>query len=86
MEAVIQMLELTIAARDPYTVGHQRRVSQIACSIGREVGLCRDCLRDLRMAGTLHDLGKIAIPSGLLSKPGNLKPSRPGSEIGLPVS
>jgi HD-GYP domain-containing protein (c-di-GMP phosphodiesterase class II) len=72
MEAVIQTLELTIAARDPYTVGHQRRVSQIACSIGREMGLSKDCLRDLRMAGTLHDLGKIAIPSGLLSKAGNI--------------
>ena len=74
MEAVIQVLESTIAARDPYTVGHQRRVSQIACNIGREMGLSKDRLRDLRMAGTLHDLGKIAIPSGLLSKPGNLNP------------
>ncbi len=72
MEAVIQVLELTIAARDSYTVGHQRRVSQIACNIGREMGLSKDRLRDLRMAGTLHDLGKIAIPSGLLSKAGNL--------------
>ena len=61
-----------MAARDPYTVGHQRRVSRIACSIGRAMGLSEDRLRDLRMAGTLHDLGKIAIPSGLLSKPGDL--------------
>jgi HD-GYP domain-containing protein (c-di-GMP phosphodiesterase class II) len=74
MEAVIQVLELTIAARDPYTVGHQRRVSQIACSIGREMGLSKDRLRDLGIAGTLHDLGKIAIPLGLLSKAGNLNP------------
>ena len=74
MEAVIQVLELTIAARDPYTVGHQRRVSQIAYSIGRELGLSRDRLRDLRIAGTLHDLGKIAIPLGLLSKAGDLNP------------
>ena len=61
-----------MAVRDPYTVGHQRRVSQIACDIGREMGLSEERLRDLRMAGTLHDLGKIAIPAGLLSKPGNL--------------
>ena len=74
MEALIQVLESTMAARDPYTVGHQRRVSQIACSIGKEMGLSHDRLRDLRMAGTLHDLGKIAIPSGLLSKAGNLNP------------
>src|SRR5665647_1370082 len=74
MEAIIQVLESTMADRDPYTIGHQRRVSQIACNIAREMGLSKDRLRDLRMAGTLHDLGKIAIPSGLLSKPGNLKP------------
>jgi HD-GYP domain-containing protein (c-di-GMP phosphodiesterase class II) len=74
MEALIQVLESTMAARDPYTVGHQRRVSQIACSIGREMGLSEDRLRDLRIAGALHDLGKFAIPSDLLSKPGGLTP------------
>jgi len=74
MEALIQVLESTMAARDPYTVGHQRRVSQIACSIGREMGLSEDRLRDLRIAGALHDLGKFAIPSDLLSKPGRLTP------------
>jgi HD-GYP domain-containing protein (c-di-GMP phosphodiesterase class II) len=74
MEALMQVLESTMAARDPYTVGHQRRVSQIACTIGREMGLSEDSLRDLRMAGSLHDLGKFAIPSDLLSKPGKLTP------------
>ncbi len=63
-----------MAARDPYTVGHQRRVSQIACNIGRQMRLSEDRLRDLRMAGTLHDLGKIAIPTELLSKSGKLTP------------
>jgi len=72
MEAFIQVLESTIAVRDPYTVGHQRRVTQIACAIGRDMGLSADRLRDLRIAGTLHDLGKIAIPSDLLAKPGKL--------------
>jgi len=72
MEALMQVLESTMASRDPYTVGHQRRVSQIACSIGREMGLSEDRLQSLRMAGTLHDLGKFAIPSDLLSKPGKL--------------
>jgi HD-GYP domain-containing protein (c-di-GMP phosphodiesterase class II) len=74
MEALIQVLESTMATRDPYTVGHQRRVSQIACNIGRNMRLSEDRLRDLRMAGTLHDLGKIAIPTGILSKPGKLTP------------
>jgi len=71
----MHVLESTIAARDPYTVGHQRRVSQIACTIGREMGLSEDRLHSLRIAGILHDLGKIAIPSDLLSKPGKLTPA-----------
>jgi HD-GYP domain-containing protein (c-di-GMP phosphodiesterase class II) len=72
VEAFIQVLESMMAARDPYTVGHQRRVSQIACNIGREMGLSGDRLHNLRIAGTLHDLGKVAIPSDILSKPGKL--------------
>jgi HD-GYP domain-containing protein (c-di-GMP phosphodiesterase class II) len=74
METLMQVLESTMAVRDPYTVGHQRRVSQIACNIGREMELSEERLRDLRMAGRLHDLGKFAIPSSLLSRPGNLNP------------
>jgi HD-GYP domain-containing protein (c-di-GMP phosphodiesterase class II) len=74
MEALMQVLESTMASRDPYTVGHQRRVSQIACSIGREMGLSEERLHNIRIAGTLHDLGKFAIPSDLLSKPGKLTP------------
>jgi HD-GYP domain-containing protein (c-di-GMP phosphodiesterase class II) len=74
MEAFIQVLESTIAVRDPYTVNHQRRVTQIACTIGVELGLSEERLRNLHMAGILHDLGKIAIPSDLLAKPGKLTP------------
>ena len=74
MEALVQVMEATIAARDPYTVTHQRRVTEIACSIGKKMGLSKDRLRGLRLAGMLHDLGKIAIPTGLLSKPGKLTP------------
>jgi HD-GYP domain-containing protein (c-di-GMP phosphodiesterase class II) len=72
MEAFIQVMESTIAVRDPYTVVHQRQVTRIACSIGQEMGLSEDRLRELRIAGALHDLGKIAIPSGLLAKSGKL--------------
>jgi len=72
MEALIQVMESTIAARDPYTVYHQRRATQIACAIGGEMGLAENRLRDLRIAGTLHDLGKIAISLELLAKSGKL--------------
>jgi HD-GYP domain-containing protein (c-di-GMP phosphodiesterase class II) len=72
MEAIVQVMESTIGARDPYTVGHQQRATQIACAIGAEMGLSSEQLRDLRMAGSLHDLGKVAIPLEILSKPGRL--------------
>lgn len=72
MEAFIQVMESAIAVRDPYTVTHQRQVTRIACAIGQEMGLAADRLRDLRIAGALHDLGKIAIPTGLLAKSGKL--------------
>jgi HD-GYP domain-containing protein (c-di-GMP phosphodiesterase class II) len=72
MEAFIQVMESTIAVRDPYTVAHQRQVTRIAYSIGQELGLSEDRLRDLCIAGALHDLGKIAIPSALLAKSGKL--------------
>jgi len=74
MEAFIQVMESTIAMKDPYTVVHQRQVTRIACAIGQELGLAEDRLRDLYIAGALHDLGKLAIPSGLLAKSGKLTP------------
>jgi HD-GYP domain-containing protein (c-di-GMP phosphodiesterase class II) len=74
MEAFIQVMESTIAVKDPYTVVHQRQVTRIACTIAQELGLSEDRLRDLCIAGALHDLGKIAIPSSLLAKSGKLNP------------
>jgi len=72
MEAFIQVMESMVAVKDPYTVTHQREVTRIACTIAHELGLSEDRLRDLCIAGALHDLGKIAIPSGLLAKSGKL--------------
>ncbi len=72
MEAFIQVMESTIAVKDPYTVVHQRQVTRIARTMGEALGLSADRLRDLCIASALHDLGKIAIPSGLLAKSGKL--------------
>jgi PAS domain S-box-containing protein/putative nucleotidyltransferase with HDIG domain len=68
MEAVAMMSEL----RDPYTAGHQKMVTHLALAIGREIGLPEDSLRGLRAAGLLHDVGKVYVPSEILSKPGKL--------------
>lgn len=74
MEALIQVMESTIAARDPYTVSHQQRVTEIACAIAQEMALPEDRIQQLRIAATLHDLGKVAIPTELLARPGKLSP------------
>lgn len=72
MEGTIQAIASTVEMKDPYTAGHQRRVTQLACAIAREMGLPGDSVRDLRTAGLLHDLGKIALPTDILTKPGRL--------------
>ncbi|MEP7181944.1 MAG: HD domain-containing phosphohydrolase [Betaproteobacteria bacterium] len=68
IDAASRMVEL----RDPYTSGHQRRVGELAASIGAEMGLSREQCVGLRLSGFLHDVGKIAVPSEILAKPSKL--------------
>ncbi|MFQ6108768.1 MAG: HD domain-containing phosphohydrolase [Candidatus Aminicenantales bacterium] len=68
--ATVQALASTIETRDPYTAGHQRRVTKLACTIAEEMGLSDERIEGLRMAGALHDIGKISVPAEILSKPG----------------
>lgn len=68
VSAVAAMVEL----RDPYTAGHQRRVAQIAEAIAHEMGLADEHIEGLNLAAVVHDLGKINVPSEILSKPGHL--------------
>jgi HD-GYP domain-containing protein (c-di-GMP phosphodiesterase class II) len=72
MEAIIQVMEAVMGARDPYTVGHQQRVTRLACAMAEKMDLPWERLCMLHTAAALHDLGKIAIPSGILAKPGKL--------------
>jgi HD-GYP domain-containing protein (c-di-GMP phosphodiesterase class II) len=72
LEGTISTLVLTIEGRDPYTAGHQRRVTQLACAIANEMHLPQEQIEGLRMAGLTHDIGKINIPAEILSKPGQL--------------
>lgn len=70
LEATVQAMAFTIETRDPYTAGHQRRVTKLACAIAEEMNLPEDKIEGLRMAGDLHDIGKISVPAEILSKPG----------------
>jgi PAS domain S-box-containing protein/putative nucleotidyltransferase with HDIG domain len=72
LEATIQALTAAVEMRDPYTAGHQRRVTNLACSIAREMGLPQERMDAIQMAGIIHDIGKILVPSEILSKPGKL--------------
>jgi PAS domain S-box-containing protein/putative nucleotidyltransferase with HDIG domain len=72
MEGTVQAIAYTIETRDPYTAGHQRRVTKLACLIGEVMGLSPDRTEGLRMSGELHDIGKIHVPAEILSKPGKI--------------
>ncbi len=72
LEGTIFALTMTVEYRDPYTSGHQQRVSDLASAIAKEMGFPKDKIMGIRMAGVLHDIGKIAIPVEILSKPGRL--------------
>lgn len=68
----IQAISLTIEKRDPYTAGHQQRVAKLAVALAAELGLPKDQIEGIRMGGLIHDIGKIYIPSEILSRPGRL--------------
>lgn len=72
MEGTVQAMALMVEMRDPYTAGHQRRVSKLACAIARELGLAKEQIEGIRIAGLLHDIGKISVPAEILSKPGRI--------------
>ena len=72
--STVQVAMTLSEMRDPYTAGHERRVAEIAVAIGAELGFDSRRLEGLRVAGYLHDIGKITIPSEILSKPGRLTP------------
>jgi PAS domain S-box-containing protein/putative nucleotidyltransferase with HDIG domain len=72
LEGTIQAMALTIEIRDPYTAGHQRRVSKLSCAIAQDLGMSEFQIEGLRVAGDIHDIGKIYVPAEILSKPGQI--------------
>jgi PAS domain S-box-containing protein/putative nucleotidyltransferase with HDIG domain len=68
----VNALASTVEMKDPYTAGHQRWATRLACAIAKEMGLSEERIEGIRMAGLIHDIGKINIPAEILSKPGQL--------------
>jgi PAS domain S-box-containing protein len=70
--ATIQVMVSAVEMRDPYTSGHQLRSANLACAIATEMGLPQEKMDGIRMAGSIHDIGKLSIPAEILSKPTKL--------------
>ena len=68
----IEAIGLTTETRDPYTAGHQRRVTQLAEAMALEMGVDTETVEATRAAGLMHDIGKMAVPAEILSKPSSL--------------
>jgi putative two-component system response regulator len=69
VRTTMQVLLMAIETKDPYTAGHQRRATKLARAIATDMGLPRNIIEGIRMAGAIHDIGKIPIPVEVLSKP-----------------
>jgi PAS domain S-box-containing protein/putative nucleotidyltransferase with HDIG domain len=90
LEGITKAVGSIVEMRDPYTAGHQQRVGDLAMEIGRRMGVATDRLEGLRIGGYLHDVGKVAVPTEILTRTGPLsrlerqlieKHSRYGREI-----
>lgn len=79
LEGMVEAMSTLIETKDPYTAGHQKRVTLLACAIAKEMGLSQEQIDGLYVASIIHDVGKIYVPSEILSKPGWLS----GIEVGL---
>jgi putative nucleotidyltransferase with HDIG domain/PAS domain S-box-containing protein len=72
LHGLVEAFAAAVEIKDPQTAGHQRRVAQLAVAIAREMGFSLNQLEGIKIAGLLHDIGKIAIPAEILNKPGTI--------------
>ena len=88
--SVVAALGTTVELRDPYTAGHQRRVTALAEAIAQRLGWADERLAGLRIAAQVHDIGKLAVPAEILSKPARLSENefslvRAHSQVGFDI-
>jgi putative nucleotidyltransferase with HDIG domain len=72
LEGIVKTLSKIVETRDPYTSGHEDQVARIACEIAKEMQLPEEQITAINIAATLHDIGKISVPTEILTKPGLL--------------
>lgn len=72
LKGVIETMGKVVEARDPYTQGHQRGVAKVSILIAEEMGLPPDEVAAIEVAGLVHDVGKLAVPAEILTRPGRL--------------
>ena len=72
LSSIIGVVGQVVETRDPYTAGHERRVSELAVRIAEELGLTAEQIEEIRIAALIHDVGKMSVPTEILSKPGKL--------------
>ncbi len=78
LEGTVRVVSALTDLRDPYTAGHQHEVTRLACVVAEALGLATDRLEGLRVAASLHDIGKISVPAEILAKPSELTPAEFG--------
>jgi putative nucleotidyltransferase with HDIG domain len=69
LDGIVKTLSKIVATRDPYTSGHEDQVAKIACKIAKEMKLTEEQVSSIYISATLHDIGKISVPSEILTKP-----------------
>jgi putative nucleotidyltransferase with HDIG domain len=72
LDGTVKTMSKIVETRDPYTSGHEAKVAIISCKIAEEMVLPKEQIEAIRVAAALHDIGKISVPSEILTKPGHL--------------
>jgi putative nucleotidyltransferase with HDIG domain len=86
----IEAFVITMKKRDPYTAGHQQRVTELAVAIGENMGLDKNRIEGLRLGAMIHDIGKINVPGEILNRPGRITKHefeiiKPHSQLGYEI-
>ena len=74
LEQTVSSVSRTIEMRDPYTFGHQQQVAQLSVRIARKLDCSEHMIKGIRIGALIHDIGKIAVPGEILTRPGTLDP------------